>query len=60
VFKKGDAEHAVPELDGWYALDDSEKIGDWHCVKQQNIKPDLNQINGENPIDPAAKQDQWQ
>jgi len=60
VYKKGDAERAIPELDGWYALDESERIGDWHCVKQQNMKPDLSAVSGENPIDPAAKQDAWQ
>jgi hypothetical protein len=60
VYKRSEGDKVVPELDGWYAIDESEKIGDWHCVKQQNMKPDLNTINGESPTDPAAKQDQWQ
>jgi hypothetical protein len=61
VYKQGEGDKAIPELDGWYAIDESDHIGDWHCVKQQNMKADLNSINGENPIDPGGnKTDQWQ
>ncbi len=60
VFKKGDGEKAIPELDGWYALEDSDKIGDWHCVKQQGMTPKLDSVNGENPVDPGGAKDQWQ
>jgi len=49
-----------PELAGQYALDDSENIGDWHCVKQLNMKPDLSSINGDNPTTGSPPQtDQW-
>ncbi len=50
---------AIPELDGQYALDDSKEIGDWHCVKQVNLKPDLSSITGESPTDPTSKGDVW-
>jgi hypothetical protein len=54
-------EHKVPpELDGKYALDEATDIADWHCVKQLNVKPDPNSINGENPVDPTSKGEQWQ
>jgi len=56
---KDDSIKPIAELDGKYALDDSNEIGDWHCVKQINLKPDLKSINGENPVEPAAKE-QWQ
>ena len=58
--QKDDSIKVIPELDGQYALDDSSEIGDWHCVKQLNLKPDLSSITGENPVEPGAKGDQWQ
>jgi hypothetical protein len=58
--QKDESLKTIPELDGKYALDDSQEIGDWHCVKQLNLKPDLNSITGENPSDPTSKGDQWQ
>jgi hypothetical protein len=48
----------VPELDGQYALEDSDKTGDWHCIKQIGLKPDLSSINGDSPTG-APTQDQW-
>ena len=58
--QKDDSQKVIPELDGKYALDDSQEIGDWHCVKQINPKPDLNSITGDNPTDPTSKGDRWQ
>jgi hypothetical protein len=58
--KKGDELKVPPELDGKFALDEASEIGDWHCVKQMNVKPDLPSINGENPVEPASKGDRWQ
>jgi hypothetical protein len=57
VFKQG--EQNIPELAGQYALDDSDQVGDWHCVKQVGLKPDLNQITGDSPADNPASQDKW-
>jgi hypothetical protein len=50
----------IAELDGQYALDDSDSVGQWHCVKQNNVKPDLNQINGDNPDAPVVPKGAWQ
>jgi hypothetical protein len=58
--QKDDSIKPIPELDGKYALDDSEQVGDWHCVKQVGMTPKLDSINGENPVDPAPKGDKWQ
>jgi hypothetical protein len=50
----------TPELDGQYALDDSDNAGQWHCVKQAQMKPDLNSINGNSPTTGIpATTDQW-
>ncbi|MGD0678039.1 MAG: hypothetical protein ABSC94_21710 [Polyangiaceae bacterium] len=57
VYKVG--ENSIGELDGQYAVQDSDAVGDWHCIKQLNVKPDLNSINGDNPA-AAAPPDQWQ
>jgi len=57
VFKMGG--NNIPELDGQYALDDSNDIGDWHCVKQMNMKPDLNSINGSNTDNMGVTPDNW-
>jgi len=57
LFKMG--QNDIPELDGEYALEDSDKTADWHCIKQVNVKPDLNSINGESPTG-APSGDQWQ
>jgi hypothetical protein len=53
------ADGKIPELNGQYALDDSTDIGDWHCVKQMNMKPDLNSINGSTNDNMGVTPDQW-
>jgi hypothetical protein len=54
-------ENAVAaELDGQYAVDESDSIGQWHCVKQVGMKPDLKSINGDNPAGAPTLQDKWQ
>jgi hypothetical protein len=58
VYKMGSSK--IAELDGQYALDDSESVGQWHCVKQNNVKPDPDSISGDNPADVPAAQDRWQ
>jgi hypothetical protein len=57
VYKMGES---APELDGQYSLADSNSVGQWHCVKQLNTKPDLNSINGDNPTDAPTSGDKWQ
>ena len=49
----------IPELSGQYALDDSTDVGDWHCVKQMNMKPDLNSINGNASDNMGVTPDPW-
>ncbi len=55
VYKMGEG---APELDGQYSLADSNSVGQWHCVKQLNTKPDLNSINGDNPTDAPTERRQ--
>jgi len=50
----------IAELDGQYALDDSSDIGQWHCVKQNNIPPDIDSVKGDNPDAPVGGHDKWQ
>jgi len=57
VYKLGEGD--IPELEGQYAIEGSASIGDWHCVKQLNTKPDPNSINGDNPGETPATQDKW-
>jgi hypothetical protein len=57
VYKPG--ENKIAELAGQYALDESDKVGEWHCVKQVGMKPDPNQITGDSPADTPATQDKW-
>jgi hypothetical protein len=45
VFKIGG--NKIPELDGQFGLNDDEVGSDWHNVKQQNVKPDLQSITGD-------------
>ena len=60
VYKQGTGEHAAPELDGQYNLEDNNDVGQWHCVKQVGMKADINAINGDNAQDTApATQDKW-
>jgi hypothetical protein len=49
----------IPELNGVYALDDATDTGDWHCVKQMNMKPDLNSINGNSNDNMGVTPDTW-
>jgi hypothetical protein len=58
VYKMG--ENKTPELDGKYALEDQDSVGQWHCVKQTGMKPDLASINGDNPSDTPAGGEKWQ
>ena len=57
VFKMG--QNDIPELGGQYALDDSNDVGDWHCVKQVGMKPDLNSINGSTTDNMGVTPDTW-
>jgi|HubBroStandDraft_1064217.scaffolds.fasta_scaffold52669_2 hypothetical protein len=58
VYKMG--ENKTAELDGQYSLEDSDSVGQWHCVKQVGMKADINSINGDNPQDTApAAGDKW-
>ncbi len=50
---------AAPELTGQYALDGQDSVGQWHCVKQLNVKPDLDSISGDNPSEAPAVGDKW-
>jgi hypothetical protein len=45
VYKIGS--NKIAELDGQFGLGDDEVGSDWHNVKQQNVKPDLQSINGD-------------
>jgi hypothetical protein len=59
VYKMG-SDGKIPELDGQYSLEDSDSVGQWHCVKQVGMKADINSINGDNPQDTApAAGDRW-
>jgi len=59
VYKAGKGKEA-PELDGQYSLENSDSVGQWHCVKQVGQKADINSINGDNPQDTApAAGDKW-
>jgi hypothetical protein len=49
----------IPELAGQYALDESNNVGEWHCVKQLNIKPDLNSVNGNATDNMGVTPDSW-
>jgi hypothetical protein len=49
-----------PELEGRYSLADSASVGEWHCIKQVNVKPDPNSITGDNPTDAPTSGDKWQ
>jgi len=60
VFVYTMGQNDIPELGGQYALDDSDSPpGDWHCVKQKGMKPDLNSINGNAPDNMGVTPDQW-
>ncbi len=56
VYKIG--ENDIGELDGEYAVKDSDSVGKWHCIKQLNVKPDIKSINGDNPVG-APTPEEW-
>jgi hypothetical protein len=56
VYKMGEK---FGELAGQYALADSNDVGDWHCVKQGGMKPDLHSINGKGVDNMGVTPDQW-
>ncbi|HEY1694880.1 MAG TPA: hypothetical protein VGG39_22070 [Polyangiaceae bacterium] len=56
VYKMGEK---FGELDGQYALDDSDQVGEWHCVKQAGMKPDINSINGKGTDNMGVTPDTW-
>jgi hypothetical protein len=57
VYKMG--QNDIPELGGQYAMDDSKDVGDWHCVKQVGMKPDLNSIGGQATDNMGVTPDNW-
>jgi hypothetical protein len=59
VYTTGGANSKIPELGGQYALEESNDVGDWHCVKQLNIKPDLKSINGSGVDNMGVTPDNW-
>jgi hypothetical protein len=50
---------AAGEIHGQYALDGSDSVADWNCVKQNNMKPDLDSINGQTQDNTGVTPDQW-
>jgi hypothetical protein len=49
------------KLSGQYAIDDSDGApGDWNCLKQKGMKPDLDSINGQSTDAAPASSDHWQ
>jgi hypothetical protein len=60
VFAYKMGESNIGALDGQYALDDQDSVGDWNCVKQKGVKPDISSINGDNPDSAPVSNDHWQ
>jgi hypothetical protein len=56
VYKMGEK---FGELDGQYALADSDQVGEWHCIKQNGLKPDLDSINGKGVDNMGVTPDSW-
>lgn len=56
VYKMGEK---FGELAGQYALEDSDNVGDWHCVKQTGMKPDLSSISGKGTDVMGVTPDNW-
>jgi hypothetical protein len=56
VYKMGEK---FGELDGQYALADSDQVGEWHCIKQNGLKPDLDSISGKGTDNLGVTPDQW-
>jgi len=57
VYKMGPND--IPELAGQYALADSHDVGDWHCIKQKGLKPDLSSINGKGVDNMGVTPEGW-
>jgi hypothetical protein len=57
VYTKGEA---AGELKGQYAIQDSQSVAKWDCVKQIGKKADIQSITGDNPTDAPTKGDKWQ
>ena len=60
VFAYGMSTDKIAKLTGQYALDDSDSIGQWDCLKQVGMKADLNSINGQSTDAAPTGQDNWQ
>jgi hypothetical protein len=60
VYKLPPADHPIAELDGQYSIEGASDVGQWHCVKQEGMKPDLNAVTGDNPSVEPATHDTWQ
>jgi hypothetical protein len=58
VYKPG--KEGIAELDGQFGTGTDETGADWHCVKQQRMKPDLGSIKGDPTGAAPATKDQWQ
>jgi hypothetical protein len=56
VYKMGEK---FGELSGQYALEDANDVGEWHCVKQTGMKPDINSINGKGVDNMGVTPDTW-
>ncbi len=48
------------KLAGQYAIDDSDSVGSWDCLKQKGMKPDLDSINGQSSDAAPVSSDHWQ
>jgi hypothetical protein len=59
VFQYKMGANDIPELQGQYALDESTDVGDWHCVKQKGMKPDINSINGQGVDNMGVTPEGW-
>jgi hypothetical protein len=60
VFAYKMGQNNIAELGGQYALDESDSVGDWNCIKQVGMKADVNSINGDNPDTVPVAHDKWQ
>ena len=59
VYKVGASK--IPEITGEYGLKNDEAGSSWNCVKQLNVKPDLDSIKGEiGGTEIPTTQDSWQ
>jgi hypothetical protein len=59
VFRYRMGESNIPALDGQYALSESSSVGEWNCIKQQGMKPDLNSINGQGVDNMGVSPEGW-